>query len=499
MSESVKTEARVVEPTIFELGRPGRRGFRLPELDVPPVDPGEALGADNVRAEAPAIPDLSEPEAVRHFTRLAALNHHVDRGFYPLGSCTMKYNPKINEDVAALPGFTRLHPEADERCCQGSLALMHHLSRHLCAISGMDAVTLEPPAGASGELTGMLMIRAYHEARGNPRTKVIVPDSAHGTNPASLTLAGYEAVELASDAEGRIDVDSLREVVDGETAAIMITNPNTLGVFETRIEEIISIVHAAGALVYMDGANLNALLGIVRPGDIGFDVMHFNLHKTFSAPHGGGGPGSGPVGVKAELAPYLPCPVVAHDEDRPEGLRYYFDYERPESIGKVHGVYGNFLVAVKAYAYILTLGPGGLRRVAENALINANYLQAKLQEDYELPHRGYCQHEFVLSASRQKEHGVKALDIAKRLLDFGVHAPTVYFPLIVKEALMIEPTETESKESLDHFIEIMRTIARESETDPDAVRAAPVETPVSRLDEAKAARDLDVAWTRRGA
>ncbi len=499
MAEAEKGRDVVVEPTIFELGRPGRRGMRLPELDVPEVDPAGALGAGNVRVEGPDIPDLSEPEVVRHFTRLAELNHHVDRGFYPLGSCTMKYNPKVNEDAASLPGFTRLHPEAEERCCQGSISLMYHLSRHLCEISGMDAVSLEPPAGASGELTGMLVIRAYHTARGNPRSKVIVPDSAHGTNPASLALAGYDAVEIVSDDEGRIDLDALRAVVDDETAAIMITNPNTLGVFETRIKEIIDVVHGVGGLVYMDGANLNALLGIVRPGDIGFDVMHFNLHKTFSAPHGGGGPGSGPVGVKAELAPYLPYPVASFDDARPEGLRYYFDYDRPESIGKVHGVHGNFLVAVKAYAYILSLGPKGLRRVAENALINANYMQARLRDDYELPHRGYCQHEFVLSASRQKEHGVKALDIAKRLLDYGVHAPTIYFPLIVNEALMIEPTETESREALDHFIGVMKGIARESETDPEAVRGAPTATPVGRLDEARAAKDLDVTWKRRRA
>jgi len=499
MSSSETRRPAVVEPTIFELGRPGRRGFRLPEMDVPAVDPVEALGRDNVRAQGPDIPDLAEPDAVRHFTRLAELNHHVDRGFYPLGSCTMKYNPKVNEDAASLPGFTRLHPEADERCCQGALALMYHLSRHLCEISGMDAVTLEPPAGASGELTGMLIIRAWHEARGNPRSKVIVPDSAHGTNPASLTLAGYDAVEIVSDDEGRIDVGALRAAVDDETAAIMITNPNTLGVFENDIEEIIEIVHNVGGLVYMDGANLNALLGIVRPGDIGFDVMHFNLHKTFSAPHGGGGPGSGPVGVKAELAPYLPYPTVTRDEARPEGLQYCFDYDRPESIGKVHGVTGNFLVAVKAYAYILSLGPRGLRRVAENALINANYLQARLKGDFDLSHSGYCQHEFVLSASRQKAHGVKALDIAKRLLDFGVHAPTIYFPLIVKEALMIEPTETESLESLDHFVDVMKAIARESETEPETVQAAPSATPVSRLDEAKAAKDLDVTWRRRTA
>ncbi len=497
MSGATERPDLVVEPTIFELSSPGRRGYSFPPLDVPPVDPVEIFGEDQVRGEAPDFPELTEPEVVRHFTRLAEMNHHVDRGFYPLGSCTMKYNPKVNEDVAQLPGFTRLHPEADEAHSQGALALMHNLATHLAAISGMDEVSLQPPAGASGELAGMLIVRAYHTDRGNPRSKVIVPDSAHGTNPASLTLAGYEAVEIKSDSSGRVDVDELRRIVDSETAAIMITNPNTLGVFESRIAEIIEIVHGVGGLVYMDGANLNALLGIVRPGEIGFDLMHFNLHKTFSSPHGGGGPGSGPIGVTSKLVDYLPYPVIARDEARSRGVEYYPDYERPKSIGKVHGVYGNFLVMVKAYAYILTLGPGGLRRVAENALLNANYLQRKLEGHYELPFKGYCQHEFVLSASRQKEYGVKALDVAKRLLDFGVHAPTVYFPLIVSEALMIEPTETESKRSLDHFIRVMIDIARESESNPEIVTGAPSRTPVSRLDEVRASKDLDVSWRRR--
>jgi len=496
MSGATDRQETVVEPTIFELSSPGRRGYRFPPLDVPEIDPVEAFGENQVRSVEPAFPELTEPEVVRHFTRLAEMNHHVDRGFYPLGSCTMKYNPKVNEDMARLPGFTRLHPEVDEAHSQGALALMHGLATHLAAISGMDEVSLQPPAGASGELAGMLIVRAYHTDRGNPRSKVIVPDSAHGTNPASLTLAGYEAVEVKSDAFGRVDTDELRRIVDSETAAIMITNPNTLGVFESRIKEIIEIVHGVGGLVYLDGANLNALMGIVRPGDIGFDLMHFNLHKTFSAPHGGGGPGSGPIGVTSELADYLPYPVISRDEAKSKGIEYYFDYERPRSIGKVHGVYGNFLVMVKAYSYILTLGPVGLRRVAENALVNANYLQHRLEEYYELPYKGYCQHEFVLSASRQKEHGVKALDVAKRLLDFGVHAPTVYFPLIVSEALMIEPTETESKRSLDHFVDVMIEIAHESESDPEVVKSAPSRTPVSRLDEVRASKDLDVSWRR---
>jgi glycine dehydrogenase subunit 2 len=486
----------ILEPTLFEHGSPGRCGYRLPPLDVPDFDPGAAWGTEFVRDVPPDLPELTEPEVMRHFTRLAEMNHHVDRAIYPLGSCTMKYNPKVNEDVASFPGFAGLHPEVDAEYAQGSIALMVHLAQHLAEISGFHAVSLQPPAGASGELAGMLIARAYHTERGNPRKNVVVPDSAHGTNPASVALAGYEAVEIASDAEGRVDVEALRRAVDDETAAVMITNPNTLGVFERRIAEIVEIVHDVGGLVYLDGANLNASLGIIRPGDAGFDLMHFNLHKTFSAPHGGGGPGSGPIGVTEELAPYLPYPVPARDEAKAVGYEYFMDYERPRSIGRVHSVYGNFLVMVKAYAYILTLGAAGLRRVAENAVLNANYLQKKLREHYDLPYGGgHCQHEFVLSAARQKERsGVRALDIAKRLLDYGLHAPTVYFPLIVKEALMIEPTETESRESLDGFVDIMVKIARESEEEPELVKGAPTATPIGRLDESRAAKELDVSW-----
>jgi glycine dehydrogenase subunit 2 len=489
-----RDESKVLEPTVFELSHPGRSGYRLPELDVPEPDLAGILGESNLRTEPPGLPELSEPEVVRHFTRLAELNHHVDRAIYPLGSCTMKYNPKINEEVARLAGFAGVHPEADAAHCQGALSLVYNLGEFLAEISGMDQVTLQPPAGASGELAGMLMVRAYHTDRGDPRKKVIVPDTAHGTNPASLTLAGYEAVELASDEHGRIDVEALASVVDEDTAAFMITNPNTLGVFENRMLEIAELVHGVGGLLYLDGANLNASLGVVRPGDLGFDLMHFNLHKTFSAPHGGGGPGSGPVGVKSFLADYLPLPVARRDETRPPGLEYDFDYDRPRSIGKVHSVYGNFLVAVKAYCYILTLGSEGLRRVAENAVLNANYLAGRLSSSYDLPYPLPCQHEFVLSASRQKEKGVRALDVAKRLLDHGIHAPTVYFPLIVKEALMIEPTETESRTSLDRFADVMTKIAEEAESSPELVTGAPVTTPVGRLDESRAAKELDVVW-----
>jgi glycine dehydrogenase subunit 2 len=487
----------VLEPTVFELSSPGLTGYRLPPLDVPEVDPAAAFGAENIRREPPGLPELTEPEVVRHFTRLAEMNHHVDRALYPLGSCTMKYNPKVNEDLAGLPGFARLHPETDLRFCQGALALMVHLSRHLASIAGMDEVSLQPPAGASGELTGMLVVRAHHAANGEARSKVLVPDSAHGTNPASLTLAGYQVVQVPSGPDGRVDLEALAKAADPETAALMITNPNTLGVFETKIRAAIDVVHAVGGLVYLDGANLNASLGIVRPGDVGFDLMHFNLHKTFSTPHGGGGPGSGPVGVKAPLARYLPVPVPRRDEARARGAEYYLDWNRPESIGRVHAAYGNFLVMVRAYAYILALGPAGLRRVAENAVLNANYLQALLSERYDLPYPGYCQHEFVLSASRQKEKGVRALDVAKALLDRGFHAPTVYFPLIVKEALMIEPTETESLASLDGFADAMLRIADAAESDPASLTEAPRTTPVARLDEARAAKDLDVAWGGR--
>ncbi len=495
MSTATTKLERPHEPTLFEQGSPGRRGFRLPPLDVPTIDLARAIGPEHLRNEPPDLPELAESEVVRHFSRLAELNHHVDRAIYPLGSCTMKYNPAVNEEAASLPGFTDLHPEADARHAQGSIALLYHLGRHLAEISGMDAVSLQPPAGASGELAGMLVVRAYHADRGRQRRKVIVPDSAHGTNPASVRLAGYEAVEIVSNAQGRVDVDELRRVVDGDTAAIMITNPNTLGVFETRIREIVDIVHEAGGLVYLDGANLNASLGIVRPGDAGCDLMHMNLHKTFSTPHGGGGPGSGPLGVKEHLADYLPFPVAARDESKAVGFEYYFDYERPRSIGRVHTAYGNFLVAVKAYAYILTLGPEGLRRVAENAILNANYLQALLEPFYDLPYAGRCQHEFVLAATRQKAGtGVRALDIAKRLLDHGLHAPTIYFPLIVKEALMIEPTETESRASLDRFAAVMKEIAREAIEEPAVVTGAPTATPVGRLDESRAAKELDVVW-----
>ncbi len=479
----------MTEKLIFELSGEGKRGYTLPKSDLPTQFPEELLPPEVLREYPPELPEVSEVEVVRHFVNLSGLNYHIDKGLYPLGSCTMKYNPKIGERLAILPGFSDLHPYQPECTVQGALKLMYNLEGMLCQITGMDRITLQPAAGAQGELIGLLMIRAYHTKRGNPREKVIIPDSAHGTNPASTYLAGYQAVEVRSNSQGLVDLDELKKLVDEDVSALMLTNPNTLGLFESQIMEIADIVHQAGALLYMDGANMNALLGITRPGDMGFDLVHLNLHKTFSTPHGGGGPGSGPVGVKEELVEFLPLPTIEKGEDG-----YKFNYDRSHSIGKVQGFYGNFGVMVKAYIYLRMLGAQGLRKVSEGAITNANYLMKNLKDLYYLPYDRFCQHEFVLSGSRQKAKGVRTLDIAKRLLDYGFHPPTVYFPLIVPEALMIEPTETEPKEALDGFIAAMRRIAQESEENPDLVRSAPHTTPVSRLDERKATKDLDVRW-----
>ncbi|MBO8125615.1 MAG: aminomethyl-transferring glycine dehydrogenase subunit GcvPB [Firmicutes bacterium] len=481
---------------IFEESVPGRTGFSLPPLDVPAVEVAEVLPEDLLRTRKPELPEVSEVDVVRHFTRLSERNHGVDSGFYPLGSCTMKYNPKINEDIAALDGFTGLHPYQPEGTVQGALRVIYELQNYLSELMGMDAFTLQPAAGAHGELTGLMLIKAYHRDRGqsDQKQEIIVPDSAHGTNPASAAMCGFKVVEVPSDERGNVDVAALKTVVSERTAGLMLTNPNTLGLFEENILEIADIIHAAGGLLYYDGANANAILGITRPGDMGFDVVHLNLHKTFAAPHGGGGPGSGPVGVKADLIPYLPVPRVQYD-----GEVYHLDYDHPKSIGKVKGYCGNFLVALKAYAYIRQMGSSGLRAVAENAVLNANYLLAKLQDYFDLPYRRRCMHEFVISGSRQKAHGVKTLDMAKRLLDFGVHAPTIYFPLIVEEALMIEPTETESKETMDQFITIMAQIAREAQENPEVLKQAPRNLPVRRLDEAAAARHPNLKWQGRGA
>ncbi|MGI6574754.1 MAG: aminomethyl-transferring glycine dehydrogenase subunit GcvPB [bacterium] len=478
---------------IFELGRPGRVGFSLPQCDVPKQEVSQLIPPQMLRKETPDLPEVSEGEAVRHYVELSTRNHGVDSGFCPLGSCTMKYNPKVNEEIASLPGFTQLHPYQPENLSQGALGLLWEMEQLLAEITGMDRVTMQPVAGAHGELTGLMLIQAYHAQRGDKRTKVICPDSAHGTNPASATMAGFELVTIKSNARGLVDLEALKAALDEDVAALMLTNPNTLGLFEAEIKEIADAVHAVGGLLYYDGANLNAIMGYARPGDMGFDVVHLNLHKTFATPHGGGGPGSGPVGIKDSLAPFLPVPVVEK-----VGGKYCLNYDLPHSIGKVHGFYGNFNVIVKAYCYIRQMGAQGLKQASTDAVINANYLRHLLKDDYDLPKGGIpCKHEFVLSGRKQKKAtGVTTADIAKRLLDFGIHPPTIYFPLIVEEALMIEPTETESKETLDRFVGVMKAIAREAETEPEKVKNAPHTTPVGRLDEVTAARNPVVIWER---
>ncbi|NHC40062.1 glycine dehydrogenase subunit 2 [Bacillus sp. MM2020_1] len=469
---------------IFELSTPGRIGYSLPEMDVPELDLSALLPDGYLRTEEPELPEVSELDIMRHYTALSRRNHGVDSGFYPLGSCTMKYNPKINENVARFNGFAHVHPLQDESSVQGALELLYDLQEHLIEITGMDEVTLQPAAGAHGEWTGLMMIRAYHEANGDMnRTKVIVPDSAHGTNPASATIAGFETITVKSNEHGLVDLEDLRRVVGEDTAALMLTNPNTLGLFEENILELAEIVHGAGGKLYYDGANLNAVLSKARPGDMGFDVVHLNLHKTFTGPHGGGGPGSGPVGVNADLIPFLPKPIIAK-----RGEEFVLDYDRPQSIGRVKPYYGNFGINVRAYTYIRSMGPDGLKAVTEYAVLNANYMMRRLAEYYDLPFDRHCKHEFVLSGRRQKKLGVRTLDIAKRLLDFGYHPPTIYFPLNVEECIMIEPTETESKETLDSFVDIMIQIAKEAEENPEIVQEAPHTTVVGRMDETKAAR-----------
>ncbi|MBN2413613.1 aminomethyl-transferring glycine dehydrogenase subunit GcvPB [candidate division KSB1 bacterium] len=474
---------------IFESGSEGQSGCHLPDIDVPEKTINDLIPQKYLRNNAARLPEVSEPEVVRHFVNLSALNHHVDKSFYPLGSCTMKYNPKINEETQGLKGFSALHPHQLEETTQGAMQLLYEMAEYLCEISGLSAVTLQPSAGAHGELTGLMIIRAYHDFKGTRRKFVLIPDSAHGTNPASVTISGYEPVKIRSNEAGLVDLEDVKSKLNEDTAAFMLTNPNTLGIFETQTAELAKMIHDAGALLYMDGANLNALLGLVRPGDLGFDVVHFNLHKTFSTPHGGGGPGSGPVGVSALLKDFLPIPCVKKENDI-----YSLLCDNKNTIGKVSSFYGNFGIIVRAYTYIRMLGGKGLREVSKGALINANYLLSLLKEHYELPYKKTPMHEFVLSGNRQKEYGVKTLDIAKRMLDYGVHAPTVYFPLIVSEALMIEPTETESKASLEDFANIMIKIAGEAEKNPELLKEAPVTTPVARLNEALAARNLNVRF-----
>ncbi|SFJ32388.1 aminomethyl-transferring glycine dehydrogenase subunit GcvPB [Thermoflavimicrobium dichotomicum] len=476
---------------IFELSQPGRIAYSLPASDVPETSD---LPQEFLRETPAELPEVSELDLMRHYTELSRRNHGVDNGFYPLGSCTMKYNPKVHEDVARLAGFAKIHPYQPEDTVQGALQLLYELQQDLAEITGMDRVTLQPAAGAQGEWTGLMMIRAYHESRGETgRNKVIVPDSAHGTNPASASVAGFQTITVKSNEKGLVDVEELKKVLGPDVAALMLTNPNTLGLFEEEIQVIADLVHEAGGLLYYDGANANAILGIARPGDMGFDVVHLNLHKTFTTPHGGGGPGAGPVGVKKELIPFLPKPMVEKDQDG----KYYLDYDIPNSIGRVKGFYGNFGILVRAYAYIRTMGPDGLRQVSENAVLNANYMMRRLEPYFDLPYKQHCKHEFVLSGNRQKKLGVRTLDIAKRLLDFGFHPPTIYFPLIVDECLMIEPTETESKETLDRFIETMIQIAKEVEENPEVVQEAPHNTVVKRLDEVTAARKPVLRWEKK--
>jgi len=475
---------------LIEQGGPGHRGPELPACDVPTRPLAELLPGARLRADL-ALPQVSEPEVVRHFIELSTLNHHIDRGLYPLGSCTMKHNPKLNDEIASLPGFALAHPLGSDEASQGALRVILELQRALAEITGLAAVTTQPAAGAQGEMTGLLMIRAWHRSRGegDRRKRVIVPDSAHGTNPASVHLVGYETVTIPSEEHATVDLEALRRALDDRTAAVMLTVPNTLGLFEPRIREITRIAHDAGAQVYMDGANLNALVGLTRPGDLGFDVMHINLHKTFSTPHGGGGPGAGPVAVAAHLEPFLPVPVVVEADGM---LR--LDSNRERSVGRVHSFHGNFGILLRGLVYLSSLGPQGLREVSRTAILNANYLMRRLAKTYELPHPEHCMHEFVLSGRTLRKHGIKTLDVAKRLLDFGVHAPTVYFPLIVEEALMIEPTETETLDRLDHFAAAMERIAQEAAENPKLLLEAPLTTPVSRLDEGRAARELVLHW-----
>lgn len=480
----------VLEPAIFERSRSGVPKAYLPEADVPNRPVASLLPAWTVAQTPPLLPEVGELDVVRHFTRLSQLNYSVDTNFYPLGSCTMKYNPKSCDQLAILPGFRWTHPYQPDETVQGTLEALWAAEQALAQISGMDAISLHPAAGAHGELTAILVIKAYHAARGERRTKVLIPDSAHGTNPASCAIAGDETVQLVSTREGQVDLADLKAKLGPDVACLMLTNPNTLGVFERNILKIADMLHPAGALLYMDGANLNALLGKTRPGDFGVDVMHFNLHKTFAVPHGGGGPGAGPIGVKAPLEPFLPVPRILK-----EGRRFRLTEDRPQSIGRLRSFYGSTGAILRAYVYLRSLGPEGLKQVAENAVLNANYLLSRLKGAYDLGYQGRALHEFVLSAERQKVKGVRALDIAKRLLEMGHYAPTIYFPLIVHEAIMVEPTETESRQTLDAFAEAMLAIAREAESDPAAITGAPRNLPVTRLDEVGAARNPVLRWT----
>jgi glycine cleavage system P protein (glycine dehydrogenase) subunit 2 len=480
------------DQTVFEKSRPGRRASSMPVLDVPDVDPAEALPGVELAAGLPALPELSELDIVRHFTRLSHRNHGIDVGFYPLGSCSMKYNPRMAEAIAALPGFRALHPWAPDDAAQGTLGVLWELERWLVELTGLHAATFQPSAGAQGELCGLMMIRAYHTDRGDPRRTIMIPDSAHGTNPASAAMCGYDVATVPSGPDGLVDVDALAGLVDKHTAGLMLTNPNTLGLFEVEIQRIAAVLRRTGALLYYDGANFNAICGRVRPGDMGFDVVHLNVHKTFATPHGGGGPGAGPVVVSQRLAPYLPAPVIVRDQD---GV-FRWDDDRPQSIGRLHGFHGNVGILLRAYAYLLAHGGDGLASMSANAVLSARYLAAQIAGVLPL---GYPQHppmhEFVCTGKGLRQHGVRVLDVCKRLIDLGYHPPTNYFPLIVDEALMVEPTETESVETLDAFAQALRQIVAEAQSQPELLHQAPVTTPVRRLDEAKAGRELVLRWT----
>ena len=482
----IRTQSPNESATLRGRSRPGRRAWSLPALDVPESLPAEPLR----RRQRPGLPEVAEIDVVRHFTRLSQMNYGVDTGIYPLGSCTMKHNPKVAETVATMPGFLRAHPLQPDATVQGSLELLWRLERALCEITGMAGATLQPPAGACGEMTGLLIMRAHHAERGDERTKVIIPDSAHGTNPASVRLAGFEAVPVPSDSRGLVDADALAKLCDDHVAGLMLTNPNTLGLFETEIERIAEIVHGVGGLVYYDGANLNAILGRCRPGDMGFDIVHINTHKTFATPHGGGGPGAGPVGVVEHLVPFLPAPTVERAGDG-----FVLDHDRPRSIGRMHGFHGNVGVLVRAYAYVFAHGADGLKAVSERATLNANYLLSLVREAFPAAYPDRPMHEFVATARGLRDtHDIRAMDVAKRLIDLGVHPSTVYFPLVVEEALMMEPTETETRETVEAFADALLQVAREAAEDPDLLRRAPVTTPVRRLDEARAARHLKLRW-----
>ncbi len=479
------------ERLIFEKSVEGRIGYSLPENDVPVVDLKSSF-PQMLRENAPEIPEVSEVDVIRHYTNLSKRNYGVDAGFYPLGSCTMKYNPKINEDIASMEGISQMHPLQNPLSAQGNLEILYNMDKYLSEILGMERVTLQPAAGAQGEMTGLMIIKAYHMYRlDSNRVKIIVPDSSHGTNPASASLVGFDVVHIPSNEKGCVDIKALEAILDDTVAGLMLTNPNTMGLFEEDILKISEMVHGCGGLLYYDGANMNAIMGMARPGDMGFDIAHVNLHKTFSTPHGGGGPGSGPIGVVKELVPFLPVPVIEKENDY-----YVLDYERPLSIGKVKSFYGNFGVILRAYAYIRTMGAQGLKAASQAAVLNANYIRKKLEDLYDIPQNRICMHEFVLSAQRQAKSGVTALDIAKNLLDEGIHPPTIYFPLIVHEAMMIEPTETESPETLDAFIDIMRKLAIKAQEDPESLKHAPKTTYVFRLDEVKAARTPILRWKK---